>query len=72
MFLIGNSGRISKGKKSFYGGNVICYNSGTEGRRKLKFDEVSLQINQKFLRENQAKNFFDLIALLIFQIVSDS
>ena len=30
--------------------------SGPEGHRKLKFDEVSLQICQKFSKENKAKN----------------
>ena len=42
-----------------------------EGRRKLKFGEVSLQICQKFLRKKLSKNFFNHNALLkvYFQVV---
>ena len=44
LFLIGNPGKISKGEKAFLRVNLICYISGTEGRRKLKFSTVGLQI----------------------------
>ena len=46
-----------KEEKAFLKGNLICYISGTEGRKKLKFGEVGLQIGQNFLRKNRAKFF---------------
>ena len=44
-------------EKAFLRGNLICYISRTEGRRKLKFGEVGLQICENFLKKNRAKNF---------------
>ena len=55
--LIGNPGKLFRGKKSLSRGNLICYISETEGRWKFKFDEVNLQICQNFSREHPAKNF---------------
>ena len=52
------------GGKALLRGNLICYSSGTEGRRKLKFGEVGLWICQNFLRKNLAKKFSHLNALL--------
>ena len=54
LLLTSNSGKISKGEKHLRG-NLSCYISGKEGRRKLKFGDVSPQICQLFLRENKAK-----------------
>ena len=45
LFLIGNPGKIFEWKKAFLMGNLICYTSGTESRRKLKFGEVGLHIS---------------------------
>ena len=56
LFLIGYPGKFLRGK-SFLREILICYISQTEGRRKLKFGEVGLQVCQKFLREHRAKNF---------------
>ena len=39
--------------KAFLRGNLICFTSGTEGRRKLKFGEVGLQIWLNLLRKNR-------------------
>ena len=49
-------------------GNLICYISETEGRRKLKFGEVDLHICLTFLRKNQVK-ISDLNALLGLKLV---
>ena len=43
------------GEKAFLRGNLICYISGTDGCRKLKFGEIGFQICQKFLRKNRAQ-----------------
>ena len=43
--------------KAFLRRNLICYISGMEDRRKLKFGEFSLQICKMFLRETRAKKF---------------
>ena len=48
LCLISNPGNFS---------NLICYISETEGRKKLKFGEVSFHICQIFLKENWAKSF---------------
>ena len=45
LFLIGNPGKISM-EESLLKGNLICYISGTEDCRKLKFGEVGFQIRQ--------------------------
>ena len=51
LFLVGSLGKISKE-------NLICYISGAECRRKLKFGEVGLQICRKFWRKRfKRKNF---------------
>ena len=39
-------------EKAFLRVNLIGYISGTEGRKKLKFGEASLQICPSFSREN--------------------
>ena len=57
LFLIGNLDKISKGKKPFLRGNLICYTSGMEGRRKLKFGKVGL-ICQNFSRKKSSKKDF--------------
>ena len=44
-------------EKAFLRGNLICYASGTEGCRKLKFGEVGLHTCQNFLRKTRAKTF---------------
>ena len=49
--------KIFKEYAKFPRRNLICNISETEGRRKLKFSEDSLQICQKILRENRAKKF---------------
>ena len=47
-----------EGEKSYATENLKWHIKETEGRKKLKFDEVStLQICQKFLRKNGAKIF---------------
>ena len=48
--------KILKGKSFSKGKSNLQY-SETEGRRKFKFDEVSFQIGQFFLKENRAKKF---------------
>ena len=58
LFLITNPGKTSVGKKSFPRGNLICYISGTEGCRKLKFGKVGLHICQNFLRKKSTKKTF--------------
>ena len=63
LFLIGNFGNISKGKK-FLRENSTCCISGTEGCRKLNFGEVSLQICQIFLRKKTTKKISSRNALL--------
>ena len=55
LFLIGNPGKISL-EESLSKGNLICYISGTEDCRKLKFGEVGFQIRQ-IKKKNQTKNF---------------
>ena len=57
LFLTGNPGKISTGEKAFLRGNLICYISGTESRRKLKFGEVGLQLCPKLLSKIRAKKF---------------
>ena len=47
LSLIGSPDKISNGK-SLSKGSLICFISGMEGRRKLKFGEVSLQTCQNF------------------------
>ena len=54
LFLIGNSGKISK---AFQRGNLIFYILETKGCRKLKFGEVGVHNCEDFLRKNRAKNF---------------
>ena len=60
LFLISNSGKISKGKKPFKEKNLICYISETEVRRKFKFVEVGLV---KFCERKSSKKISDLNAL---------
>ena len=45
------------GEKALLRGNLIFCISGTEGRRKLQFGEVGLQICEKILRKIAQKNF---------------
>ena len=52
--------------KAFLRKNLNCHIFGTGSRRKIKLSEVSFQICQNFLREIQAKKFFNLNALLNF------
>ena len=42
LFLIGNPGKISKGKKPFFGEYLSCYIFSTKDGRKLKFGKSSL------------------------------
>ena len=49
-------------------GYLICYISGTEVRRKLKFDKLNLQICENFLRGNWAKNFWPEFSFMEFII----
>ena len=45
-------------EKAFLKENLICCISGTEGRRKLKFGEVGVQICQNFFEKKiKQKNF---------------
>ena len=55
LFVADNLAKFLRGKR-FLRGNLICYISETEGCGKLKFDKVSLQICQIFLKIEQ-KNF---------------
>ena len=50
LFPIGNPGKILN-KKALQRGNLICYILETEGRRNLRFGEISLQLCQTLLRE---------------------
>ena len=45
------------GEKALLRGNLIFCISGTEGRRKLQFGGVGLQICEKILRKNLAEKF---------------
>ena len=56
LFLNRNPYKISKGEKAFLRENIICYISGMEGLRKLKFNEVGLQMS-KFLKKKSSKKF---------------
>ena len=47
----------------FRRGNLNC-TSEAEGRRKLKFGEVSVKIGQSFFERKPSKKSFDLNALL--------
>ena len=44
--------------KAFLRGNRDCHSLGTEGCGKFKFGEVSVQICQNCLRENQSNQIF--------------
>ena len=58
------------GEKTFWGekdclrGNLNWYILGTEGRRRLKFGEVSIKIWIKYFREKTEQKIFELNALL--------
>ena len=64
LFVIGNPGKISNGK-SILQESLHYHILKTEGCQKLKYDEVRFQICRTFLRENRAKFFFDLNAVLL-------
>ena len=58
MFAIGCLAKfIRKKNNNIIMGNLNCHILGTEGRRKLKFGEVSFQICPNFLRETEQINF---------------
>ena len=56
LFLIGNRDKNFKGKKPFKGKSNL-FISEKEGRRKLTFGKIGLQIRQNFFKKNQAKKF---------------
>ena len=56
LFLVCNRDKNFKGKKPFKGKSNL-FISGKEGRRKLTFGEIGLQICQNLFKTNQEKKF---------------
>ena len=68
LFLIGNPGKFLRGKSLSRGKSNLLH-LGMEGRGKLKFGEVSLQIRQNFFERKSSKKIPDLNVFLKAMVV---